>query len=58
MKSPFYQMWKEDNGKRYVVKEWFRGGEAYYRGSYKTKEGRLRKKRRKTWKRMPKEKAW
>lgn len=32
MRSPFYQMWKEDNGKRYVVKEWFRGGEAYYRG--------------------------
>lgn len=42
MRSPFYQMWKEDNGKRYVVKEWFRGGEAYYRGSYKTKEGKWR----------------
>lgn len=35
-------MWKEDNGKRYVVKEWFRGGEAYYRGSHKTKEGKWR----------------
>jgi hypothetical protein len=35
-------MWKEDNGKRYVVKEWFRGGEAYYRGSCKTKEGKWR----------------
>lgn len=42
MRSPFYQMWKEDSGKRYVVKEWFREGEAYYRGSYKTKEGKWR----------------